>query len=33
MKKLLTKRPLIFTAAGALVGLGIFFVYLGLGST
>jgi len=33
MKKLLKRKPLIFTAVGGLAGLGIFFVYLGLGST
>jgi len=32
-KKLMTKRPVYFTAAGGLLGLGIFFVYTSLGST
>ncbi len=33
MKKLLKKKPLIFPIVGGLAGLGIYFVYLGLGST
>jgi hypothetical protein len=33
MKRLLTKKPVLFTAAGGLFGLGLYVVYTTLGST
>lgn len=33
MLNLLKKKLILFTAAGGLAGLGLYFVYVGLGST